>query len=41
MRIIMGMFDYIDDDIDLDHNDFEPKIEMMCYFIPTNKLCVV
>lgn len=41
MRIVIDMSNYMDDDIDLDQSDSKSKIEMMCYLIPTNKLCVV
>lgn len=41
MSIVMGVSNYVDNDMNLDQNDFKSKIETMCYFTLTNKLYVV
>lgn len=41
METIIGVFNYVDDDMDSDQSDFELKTLTMCYEILTTRLCVV
>lgn len=40
IETIVGVPDYVDEDISPDRSDFESKISMMCHLIFTTKLCV-